>query len=359
MKLKKYFFVTVLMLMLFSCSQKDYSEYVDNKNPNKRELIHLFNLLDTYKDYSENRFTVMSEIISFLLKDKNNNRLHLLITTYINDNPEDPYNSYYLLSLASSYLNSGNDTFAVPYLHNAVMLYKDLIIRGESTHFKALEILLKTSNNNNNKIEYYKKLIKEHSLRVEKRDIYLGGVGELYYYLGKILEENQNWEEAIFAFESYLQFDNAVISKVNDAKDEIFRKVGFYHSNKEWVVDNLDQLVANIRYAINVRNPVLLDRYRAFDFFIINWKSNYSELESSFPIESAVLTSMGLKTAKNLDAMSTDTEAYLAVYGNPWSNSIWWVYSTWYFYFKKVDFPMDPNIHGGWEWAGIYLGEKL
>ena len=28
-------------------------------------------------------------------------------------------------------------------------------------------------------------------------------------------------------------------------------------------------------------------------------------------------------------------------------------------YFRKVNFPLDPDIHGNWEWAGIYMGEKL
>ena len=26
---------------------------------------------------------------------------------------------------------------------------------------------------------------------------------------------------------------------------------------------------------------------------------------------------------------------------------------------EKVNFPADPEIHGRWEWAGIYFGEKL
>jgi len=33
--------------------------------------------------------------------------------------------------------------------------------------------------------------------------------------------------------------------------------------------------------------------------------------------------------------------------------------STWYLYFRKIYFPADPEIHGRWEWAGIYYGEKF
>ena len=37
-----------------------------------------------------------------------------------------------------------------------------------------------------------------------------------------------------------------------------------------------------------------------------------------------------------------------------------WSYrvGTWYFYFRRIDFPSDPEIDGRWEWAGIYFGEK-
>jgi hypothetical protein len=30
----------------------------------------------------------------------------------------------------------------------------------------------------------------------------------------------------------------------------------------------------------------------------------------------------------------------------------------WYLYFRRVDFPADPEINGQWEWAGVYFGEK-
>ena len=54
-----------------------------------------------------------------------------------------------------------------------------------------------------------------------------------------------------------------------------------------------------------------------------------------------------------LDETSNPNEAYLRTWG--WSPYI----SVWYLYFRKVNFPVDPEIHGRWEWAGIRFGEKL
>lgn len=359
MKFKLPLFIIGLLLTLTACDRNDYSHYISKDNPNKSELEQLLPLLDKNHKYTENRFTVMSEIISKMINNESVGRLNLLITSYINKNPDDPYNSYYLLNLASEYIENKQNNFAIPYLEKALMSFNDLEIRGESTHFKALEILVEITQNEEDRIFYYNKLINEHKDRLNQRDIYTGGLGQIYYYLGNSLEKVERWDEAIDAYKNYLDIPYSDILKEPNARDETLQKVGFYLSNKTWVVKDLSTLVQRVKYAIATRNPTLLDTYRSYDFFIINWKSKYSDLKSSYPMESYVLTNMNIKTANDLDPMSTESEAYLAVSGNPWSSSIWYVYPTWYFFFRKVDFPKDPEINGGWEWVGIYLGDKL
>ena len=60
-----------------------------------------------------------------------------------------------------------------------------------------------------------------------------------------------------------------------------------------------------------------------------------------------------IRYADNLDEASNPNEAYLRTWG--WATYV----PIFYFYFRKVDFPLNPDIHGNWEWAGIYLGNKL
>jgi hypothetical protein len=60
-----------------------------------------------------------------------------------------------------------------------------------------------------------------------------------------------------------------------------------------------------------------------------------------------------IRYANTLDAGSNANEAYLRTAG--WDQYI----STWYLYFRKIYFPLDPEIHGRWEWAGVYYGEKF
>jgi hypothetical protein len=59
-----------------------------------------------------------------------------------------------------------------------------------------------------------------------------------------------------------------------------------------------------------------------------------------------------IRYADRLDASSNSTEAFLKTWG-------WSQISTWYLYFRKIYFPSDPEIHGRWEWAGVYYGEKF
>jgi hypothetical protein len=65
------------------------------------------------------------------------------------------------------------------------------------------------------------------------------------------------------------------------------------------------------------------------------------------------MRSRRINYAAGLDAGSNANEAYLRTSG--WSQYI----STWYLYFRKIYFPADPEIHGRWEWAGVYYGEKF
>lgn len=359
MKYKFNSLIICVIVTLFSCQKGYYDQYIEKDNPNKESLEELFPLLDKQQEHSENRFTIMSEIISMMLKQKSIGRLNLLITTYITENPEDPYNSYYLLLLSSAYVKHEKNSFAIPYLHRIIKNYTDLDINGLSTHYTALTTLVDITSDPLKKVGYLKSLIRDHGEKVETRKRFSGGIGELYYYLGKAYEESELWTDSIKAYENFLSYEDATIPQEPEAKEEIKRKVSFHYSNKSWIVNDLDTLVRRIKYAISRKNPNLLDRYRAHDFFIINWKSKYTDLESSFPMKSSVLTSMNIRAARDLDPMSNENERYLAVEGNRWSNLIWQTYPIWYFYFKRIDYPMDPNIHGGWEWAGIYLGEKL
>jgi hypothetical protein len=79
------------------------------------------------------------------------------------------------------------------------------------------------------------------------------------------------------------------------------------------------------------------------------------EAPSSFDLASlgAFLQSSRVIADDQLDVYSNSGEAYLRT--TNWNYFI----PTWYLYFRRVNYPPDPEINGRWEWAGIYLGDRF
>ena len=97
-----------------------------------------------------------------------------------------------------------------------------------------------------------------------------------------------------------------------------------------------------------------VSRISKVNFFSLSWRQDETQENS---LENFSMRDYGLgnriRYSAKLDESSNPNEAYLRTTG--WSQYIY----VWYLYFRKVNFPADPNIHGRWEWAGIYFGEKL
>jgi hypothetical protein len=120
-------------------------------------------------------------------------------------------------------------------------------------------------------------------------------------------------------------------------------------------VPNLDTLAANIKTALYYRNPSMLERYRAKEnFFAMSRFQEISDQNARPNFDIGLFLTSARKIYYGSDFLvQNETEAVLHTWG--WSYRI----EDWYFYFRKVDYPADPQIHGNWEWAGIYFGDTL
>ncbi|MEW5817081.1 MAG: hypothetical protein AB1798_17005, partial [Spirochaetota bacterium] len=123
--------------------------------------------------------------------------------------------------------------------------------------------------------------------------------------------------------------------------------------DKNWTMQNLDELVKQIKGAVyNVSANQLAKSMAKVNFFTRSWEQKEAEGEADFIYHLNAFLNPSVWTAPALDKNSNAQEAYLKTEG--WSFRI----STWYLYFRKINFPADPERHGQWEWAGIYFGEK-
>ena len=341
------FLALALLLFTASCDSGRDSYYIFGSDQNKEELSNLFDLLDKENNSPENTFTVIREIANNFAGEKEFSRLIHFLGEHTVNYPDDPYNSYYLLMTAYAYLQQNSLPIAVLYFDIIVKNYPDLLINDESIHFACLNQLINVSKNSKQQVWYYQELISRFSEKIDE--------GTLWFLLGKTYEQIGEWNKAVQAFTNFLTFAVTIIPGYPNAYNYARQQVDFYNSPKNWTHENLNSLLYNVRSALDEGAAYQLAQYQAkVNFFTRSWGQN--EIDN-ISVEDFALSDFmrgnQIRYADNLDISSNSTEAFLRTWG--WNQYI----STWYLYFRKIYFPSDPDIHGNWEWAGIYFGEKF
>ncbi|MBQ9624176.1 MAG: tetratricopeptide repeat protein [Treponema sp.] len=348
MKSPLFFFYAFLCLALTlsfgSCS----------KNPEQEKsaetLEQLSAILEDPAISIQSRYAVINRIANLYYSHDETDNMVLFLTDWVETHPGDTYNAYWLLMVASNYLKQGEEAVAEYYYERIINNYSDLLVNGESIHFACLQHLIQISKNSSNRINYFNRIITNFPQNVS--------ITEMYLRLALEYEKNGEWELALKSYSLFLeQPDSSTIqiAGIPDAYTKARQMVDFSKSPKDWTFESLDSLETSVKKAISSYNWRALDQYRSkVNFFAMSWKSSESDPNAleNFSMHNFMLGNR-IRYSENLDESSTPTEAYLRTTG--WSTYI----NVWYLYFRKVNFPADPEIHGRWEWAGIYFGEKL
>ena len=251
---------------------------------------------------------------------------------------------------AYAYLENDAEPIAEYYFERIINNYSDLKIQGKSIHFLCLQHLIQISKSSANKISYFNQLISRFPNNVS--------ITELYYRLAIEYENEGEWNQAVRTYTLFLDQDDAStiqIAGVPNAFLKAKQLIDFNNSSKDWTFESLDALVTAVKRAISNYNYKALDRYKSkVNFFAMSWRQDETDTnaQENFSMRS-FMRGNRIRYSAELDSTSSPTEAYLRTTG--WSNYV----NVWYLYFRKVNFPADPEIHGRWEWAGIYFGEKL
>jgi len=321
--------------------------YITGSKENREQFIELFNLLKNEEAGSEGGFAVTREIATSFARLGDYERLVHFLSSRVIINPSDPYNAYYYLMIAYAYLQQNSKPIAALYFDLIVKNYSDLIINNESIHLVCLQNLINENSNAERQVWYYQELISRFPDKID--------LGASYFFLGQACERAGDWNGAIAAYTNYLPFTGTVISGFPKSDLYARQRVDFSRSTKDWTFESLSALRSTIEAALDAGNPNMLMRYQAkVNFFARSWEQMETDDMGMANFNLALfMYSTRIKYSPTLDASSTATEAFLKTTG--WS----WELPTWYLYFRKINFPQDPEIHGRWEWAGIYYGEKF
>ncbi len=353
MKLKLITGILILIIVLIPGGCSLYSKLVDpppyyvvGTEKEKDELIQLSQAMNEQSNNPEINFILIQEISKILHGQGELEILNLFLTTYVEKNPKDPFNGYYLLMTAQNYLTSEAIPFAIHYFDRILKNYADLRVRGQSIHYICLSNLIELVDIPQKKVNYYKELLSNFGNDIEK--------GPAYFYLAKTYEELGEWNLSIQAYKNFLQYPESNVPGYPEAVSKIKPIIDFYdYRNKNWTMENLEDLVNSVKYAIRTKDYRRLSNYRAkINFFAVSWEQEKTEANTDFLDKLNTFMKNRVRYSLDMDAESNMQEAYLKTWG--WSYRI----STWYLYFRRVNFPADPEIHGQWEWAGIYFGDK-
>ena len=213
-----------------------------------------------------------------------------------------------------------------------------------------LQNLIQISKTPANRIKYFNDLINRFNENINTT--------ELYLRLAMEYEKDNQWDKALKTYEQFLKRSDASTIQIPgepNAYKNARHFVDFSKSSKDWTFESLPALETAVKRAIRNYDWRSLDKYKAkVNFFSVAW--NLDETDAKFQEEFSMKDWMrgnAIRFNEKLDETSNPNEAYLRTWG--WSTYV----SVWYLYFRKVNYPLDPDINGNWEWAGIYIGNKL
>jgi len=343
-------FLSLIILILLSCGDETFgidSYYLTGSKKDRENFQELFRILNSEEPGSEWEFAVIQEIAASFARLKDYDRLIHFLSARTISNPADPYNGYYFLMIAYAHIQQESEPMAALYFDLIIRNYPDLIINNQSIHLLCLQHLIELNEDPEREVWYYNELITRFPDRIN--------LGTSYFMLGQACERIGDWNGAIQAYTNYLPFTGTIIQGFPDADKYAKHQVDFSRSQKDWTFESLPALRRAIELALDDNNAYELMRYQTkVNFFARSWEQIETDDVGMTRFNLAIyMYGNRIRYANTLDRSSNANEAFLRTTG--WSPTL----PTWYLYFRKINFPQDPEIHGRWEWAGIYYGEKF
>ena len=324
--------------------------FISGSKEDQYALREYFALLAAETESSLEQLAIVREIANTYIRQREFNKLINFLSSRIHQYPDDPYNSYYLFMIAFAHQQLEANSLAALYFDMIVKNYPDLEIQGRSIHLVCLTQLITLVTDPRQRVWYYEELISRFLDQIDS--------GPAYFMLGQAYEGIGEWNSAIKAYTQFLSYPASEIPGFPNADSYAKRLVNFNNSAKDWTFGNLDSLANAVKAALDAGASSQLWQYHAkANFFTRTWEHDDTAVggvagHAVFNL-SDFMRGNRIRYANSLDISSTANEAFLRTWG--WSQHI----STWYLFFRRVHFPPDPQLHGRWEWAGIFYGERF
>jgi len=325
--------------------------FISGNAQDRETLKELFTLLETGVQNSRQQLAIVNEIANTYLRQREFGRLVNFLNERLHRYPDDPYNAHYLFMIAFAHQQMEAYPVAALYFDMIVKNYPDLEIQGRSIHLAALNQLVTLVEDPRQRLWYYQELISRFGDQIDP--------GPVYFMLGQAYEGIGEWDNAMRAYTRFLAHSRpgVDIPGFPDAHSYARRLVDFNNSAKDWTFESLDALAVAVKSALSAGAPGRLLRYHAkVNFFTRTWENEDSAVGAGaghavFNLAD-FMRGNRIHHTNRVDVSSNGNEAFLRTWG--WHPFL----PIWYFYFRRIHFPPDPEMHGRWEWAGIFYGDR-
>ena len=340
--------VIIVTLFLFSCNS--FSETFFKKTKNDINLEQISADLKNEIQDEESRFTAMQDLTAKMIQENRTDDLCVFLTNFVEHNPEDKYNAYWLFVVAMVHVENKEPITAAYYFDRILNNYHDLLVDGQSIYLASLQNLVKISDDSETRIRCLQKLITEFPT--------LSNLSENYMRLGLEYELSGQWENALRAYKSFVNQEDAPTIEITGIQNPFFRAqrmINLSRTGASRKYNSPHELKDAVVKALGNSDGYALDRCKStHSFFAMTWKNTEFDPNTQTTFSFApLIQGKTIHWDDEFDENSRSTEIYLRTEG-------WRVdYSVWYLCFRKINFPPNPAIHGKWEWVGVYYGEKI
>ena len=119
--------IVVTIISITSCDLDDlgYEQYQTGIREYDKQILHLLRVLDENSYGVEYRFVVVQEIAKILKIAELPLRKLMFLSSYVESNPRDPYNSYHLFTVAEGYREMGSLPVAGHYYERILKIFQN------------------------------------------------------------------------------------------------------------------------------------------------------------------------------------------------------------------------------------------
>ena len=147
----------VFLIFLFCSSILCFFFFFEPEPGSKEKTqAELKEILLTQELEPKQRYTIINQMANALLSEQDYQGVILLLTNWVEENPDDMYNSYWLLMTAYAYLSLNAEPVAEYYFDRILQTCPDLLVKGNSIHFMCLQNLIQISKTPSHRIKYFK-----------------------------------------------------------------------------------------------------------------------------------------------------------------------------------------------------------